>query len=134
MGEPVETGKGNCLMKVFLHHIYEFKKGLRNLVLFTERVKERPFIEANLKKCGIEYAIFPLGKSRINVYFGHSACVDIVRRIGFDNLSSMSPEHDFMLGIMLGYNRIMQCERYLARSADAAGETCIPLTEMFRAM
>jgi hypothetical protein len=90
-------------MKVFLHHIYEFEKGLRNLVLFTGRAESRPFIEDRLKKRGIDFLVCPLGQTRINVFFGHPACVDVVRRMGCHSLSNLSPEHDFMLGIMLFY-------------------------------
>jgi hypothetical protein len=105
-------------MKVFLHHIYEFKKGLRNLVLFTGPADCREFIEAKLKNSGIDYLISPLGEARINVFFGHRACVEVVRRMGCENLAGLSPEHDFILGIMLGYDRIRQCDRYLRRSPD----------------
>jgi hypothetical protein len=57
----------------------------------------------------------------VNVFFGNAACVAVVRRIGCENLSRLSPEHDFMLGIMLGYDRIKQCDRYLQRSRAADG-------------
>jgi hypothetical protein len=106
-------------MRVFLHHIYEYKKGLRNLVLFTGAADCRPFMEAKLRKCGIDYLVCPLGRNRVNVFFGNAACVDVVRRIGCENLSGLSPEHDFMLGIMLGYDRIQQCDRYLQRSCSS---------------
>jgi hypothetical protein len=109
-------------MKVFQHHIYEYQKGLRNLVLFTGSGEHQSQIEEKLQKRGIDYLICPVGQTRINVFFGHPACVDVVRRIGCHNLSKMSPEHDFMLGIMLGYDRIKQCDRYLQRSNSITPE------------
>jgi len=102
-------------MKVFLHHIYEYEKGLRNLVLYTADANCRKLMERKLKKRDISYVIYPLGKARVNVFFGHTSCVNVVRRMGCDNLSELSPANDFMLGIMLGYDRVKQCDRYLDR-------------------
>lgn len=102
-------------MMVFCHHIYEYKKGLRNLVLHTLPAAARPDVERKLTSCGIDYLIHPLGEKRINVFFGAEDCVEIVRCIGKPCLSDYSPEEDFMLGIMLGYDRLRQCERYLER-------------------
>jgi hypothetical protein len=117
-------------MKVFQHHIYEFQKGLRNLVLFTGLVEYQPQIEARLQKRGIDYLVCPLGQRRINVFFGHPACVEVVRQMGCQNLSRLSLEHDFMLGIMLGYDRIKQCERYLQmsgpRTIERGRDTTLP--------
>jgi len=110
-------------MKVFLHHIYEYQKGLRNLVLFTGHADCRELIECKLKKSCIDYAIYPLGKTRINVFFGESVCVATVQKIGCEHLSGMSLEHDYMLGIMLGYDRIKQSVRYLKRSALRADKS-----------
>jgi hypothetical protein len=106
-------------MSIFQHHIYEFKKGLRNLVLYTGPAEYRRSIETRLSKSGIDYLIYPLGKARINVFFGHAVCVEVVRRMGCENLADLSDEHDFMLGIMLGYDRIKQCERYLSAGCTA---------------
>lgn len=106
-------------MKVFLHHIYEYTKGLRNLVLYTGLANDLKEMEAKLKKKGIDYYVCPVGKSRVNIFFGHAACVDTVRKIGCENLSRLSPEHDYMLGIMLGYDRTKQCVRFLERISPA---------------
>lgn len=102
-------------MTVFCHHIYEYKKGLRNLVLHTLPAAARPDVERKLMNCGIDYLIHPLGEKRINVFFGAEDCVEIVRRIGKPCLSDYTHEEEFMLGIMLGYDRLRQCERYLQR-------------------
>ncbi|AQQ09848.1 hypothetical protein L21SP3_01667 [Sedimentisphaera cyanobacteriorum] len=100
-------------MEVFLHHFYEYKKGLRNLVLHTCYRDIGYGIICKLEHHNIEYLIYPLGKKRINVFFGNTDCLEIVRRIGKLCLSRYTAEEDFILGIMLGYDRCQQCERYL---------------------
>jgi len=103
-------------MKVFLHHIYEFRKGLRNLVLYTGTATERTAIEARLRRERIASVVQPCGENRINVFFGNPACVEIVRRFAGRPLNRWSPEEDFMLGVMLGHDRIQQCLRYARRA------------------
>ena len=103
-------------MKVFRHHIYEFRKGLRNLVLYTGESTERTAIETRLRRERIASVVQPCGTARINVFFGNSACVEIVRRFAARPLNQWSPEEDFMLSVMLGYDRIQQCLRYARRA------------------
>ncbi|MGI6496551.1 MAG: DUF2023 family protein [Kiritimatiellia bacterium] len=103
-------------MRVFCHHIYEYQKGVRNLVLHTLPASTRPEVERKLEAKGIAYLVCPLGKHQINVFFGDGHCVEVVRRIGKSSLCDYTPEEDFMLGIMLGYDRLRQCKRYLERS------------------
>ncbi|MCD8378025.1 MAG: DUF2023 family protein [Candidatus Gastranaerophilales bacterium] len=99
-------------LRVFHHHIYEYKKGLRNLILTTEKSKYREPIEDRLKNEQIDYVIHDIPKDKINVYFGEKACVDVVKTFN-PKLNELSPEQDFILGIMLGYDRVKQCLRYL---------------------
>jgi prepilin-type N-terminal cleavage/methylation domain-containing protein len=100
-------------LKVFSHHVYEYRKGLRNLVLHTTRAEHRPQVEARLAKHEIDYVVYALGNERINIFFGAFECVEVVRRIGKPRLADYTPEEDFMLGTMLGYDRLAQCRRYL---------------------
>ena len=37
-------------MRIFAHHLYEYKKGLRNLALYTGNTEEKEAIEKKLKK------------------------------------------------------------------------------------
>ena len=99
-------------LRVFHHHIYEYKKGIRNLILTTEKAKYRDSIENRLKNEKIDYIIHDIPNGKINVYFGEKACVDVVKTLN-PKLNELSAEQDFMLGIMLGYDRVKQCERYL---------------------
>lgn len=99
-------------LRVFHHHIYEYKKGIRNLILTTEKAKYRDSIENRLKNEKIDYVIHDIPNEKINVYFGEKDCVDVVKTFN-PKLNELSAEQDFMLGIMLGYDRVKQCERYL---------------------
>lgn len=99
-------------LRVFHHHIYEFKKGIRNLILTTEKSKHKENIEDRLKKEKIDYVIHDISNDKINVYFGEKPCVDVVKTFN-PKLNRLTPEQDFMLGIMLGYDRVKQCVRYL---------------------
>lgn len=99
-------------LRVFNHHIYEYEKGLRNLVLTTEKVKYRDFIENKLQNRKIDYAINDIGNGKINVFFGEKSCVNVVKTFS-PRLNELSAEQDFILGIMLGYDRVKQCDRYL---------------------
>lgn len=100
---------------VFIHHMYEFEKGLRNMILHTTKKEYKQNIEEKLRKNGIDYIIYEIPFGKINVFFGNKNCVDVIRAIGKDNLSKYSDEEDFIIGIMLGYDRIKQCERYIKR-------------------
>lgn len=103
------------LMNIFLHHIYEYHKGIRNMILFTGHKQYRQFIEARLRKNGIAYFIRAVGDARINVFFGNPACIQVIGVIGNKDLHELTDEEDFILGIMLGYDRLKQCRRYVKR-------------------
>ena len=108
-------------MRVFNHHLYEYRKGLRNLILHTMLDIHQPEVEEKLKRDQIAYQIYPLTNGRINVFFGADECVDVVKAIDKARLSEWTPQEDFILGIMLGYDRLKQCRRYLQyASADYA--------------
>lgn len=99
-------------LKVFYHHIYEYKKGIRNLILTTEKSIYEETIKTRLKNENIDYLIQKINDNKINVFFGKKECVKVVESFS-SKLYELSAEEDFMLGIMLGYDRLKQCERYL---------------------
>ncbi len=102
-------------MQVFRHHVYEYKKGLRNLVLYTGKAEYKQEIVRKLKKNKIAYLIRRLSNDRINVFFGDRNCIRILKTFGNKSLSKFTDEEDFILGTMLGYSRKVQCERFLER-------------------
>jgi hypothetical protein len=101
-------------LKVFNHHVYEYRKGLRHLALQTLPSEHEVWVTSRLARLGIAHVVYPAGTRHINVFLGDGACLEVIRRIGKTDLSHFTPEEDFMLGIMLGYDRRQQYARYLA--------------------
>ncbi len=102
-------------MNIFCHHLYEYKKGLRRLILHTMDVKYKEGIENKLKANQIDYIMVPLGNSKMNLFFGQKQCLDTLRCFHTLDLNELTHEQDFILGTMLGYDLTLQCERYLKR-------------------
>ncbi len=103
-------------MQVLCHHIYEYQKGLRHLVLHTMKGEHRSAAEAKLCRYDVDFLITELSNGNINIFFGKKECVDVMRSFGNTPLNKLSVEQDFILGIMLGYDRLAQCERYIKRT------------------
>ena len=102
-------------LRVFTHHIYEYKKGLRNLILTTEKNTNREVIENRLKREGIDYLIQEVDEHKINVFFGNHNCVKVIKSFNQPKLNEYTPEQDFILGTLLGYDKIQGCQRYLKK-------------------
>ncbi len=100
-------------MEVFFHHIYEYQKGIRNLILHSCFRKDLPIMMKKLNNEGISYLVLPISKEKINIFFGDSECIDVIKSIGKVSLKDFTPEEDFILGIMLGYDRKKECQRFL---------------------
>lgn len=66
-------------VKVFFNHIYELKKGVRRMALYTTLKKNQTFVVARLKSQNICYEIQEIDECRINVFMGCDACIDVVR-------------------------------------------------------
>lgn len=117
-------------MQLFLHLIYEYRKGLRKLVLYTTRKSIEEPIRAKLVQHDIPHVIHDIGRGKINVFFGEADCVEVVRMIGKRNVARYTDEEDFILGSMLGYDLVQQCRRYVKRRRrpDENGEHRPPRT------
>lgn len=102
-------------MKVLMNHIYEYKKGVRQMVLFTFNKRYENYGTARLKRQNISYILQPVGNDRINLFFGRKQCLEAIRLMVTRPLSQLTPEEDFILGAMLGYDICAQCERYCER-------------------
>ena len=102
-------------MEILTHHIYEYNKGLRILVLYPMNITEQAKVAEELDTRGISYCFATINSERINVFFGNEVCVKIIESFGGKSLSDYTDEEDFMLGTMLGYDRVLQCERYVKR-------------------
>lgn len=102
-------------MQILIHHIYEYKKGLRSLVLHTMSTEDQNRTEELLKNREISYCFSKVNENKVNVFFGDEVCIKIIQSFGDKSLSDYTDEEDFMLGTMLGYDHIQQCERYIKR-------------------
>lgn len=107
-------------MKVLMNHIYEYKKGVRRMVLFTFNKRYESFAIARLQHQNINYIVQPVGNDRLNLFFGKRECLDAIRLMVTKPLNQLSPEEDFILGTMLGYDLCAQCERYCERKCRKA--------------
>lgn len=106
----------NGAMEVLSHLIYEYHKGLRSLALYTFHSSKKGSVEAWLHGRGIDYIMQEVSPIKYNVFFGDEPCLEVIRHIGEEKpLAEYTPEEDFMLGIMLGYDRLEQCRRYQKR-------------------
>jgi hypothetical protein len=104
--------------EIFAHHLYEYVKGLRALILHTTSRGYEQEIVRRLQNQNIPYVIYPVNDHKINVFFGHQVCIDVVRKINKVSLRDYTDEEDFILGTMLGYDRVLQCKRYLQLKED----------------
>ncbi len=102
-------------MKVLMNHIYEFQKGVRNMVLFTFNKQYEEVARQRLERSNICYIIQPVGNDCLNLFFGKRECLDAIRMMVTRPLNQLTPEEDFILGAMLGYDICAQCARYCER-------------------
>lgn len=104
-------------IKVFSHLIYEFEKGVRNLVLYTLAEEYISFATQKLSNRGIDYFLQPVpDRTSVNIFFGKEECLRTLKKFLRQRpLNNLSPEEDFILGALLGYDLCRQCERYCKR-------------------
>ena len=109
-------------LQVLMNHIYELHKGVRHMVLFTCNKKYSEQTIRRLESQDIPYLLQPAGQQNMNVYFGRRECLDAIRLIVTRPLNELTPEEDFILGAMLGYDICAQCERYCKRKSRIQGK------------
>lgn len=109
-------------LKVLMNHIYEYKKGVRRLVLYTFNRKYESFAITRLERQNIDYIIQPVGNDRLNLFFGKKECLDAIRMIVTKPLCQLTPEEDFYPGVpcwdmtfVLNVNAIVSERRKSAR-------------------
>lgn len=97
-------------------YLYELKKGVRGLFLLTMSTGEAELVEKRLAKEAVDYFRHVVNGAKVNMFFGQPHCVAVVRTIVTGPLNALSPEQDFILGTLLGYDREQQCQRFLTRA------------------
>ena len=105
-------------IRVLSEQIYQYQKGVRRFVLYTFPSCYIDIAVEKLRRQSIDYVIQPAGNNSVNLYFGRKECIAVVRDIVTRPLNELSPEEDFMLGTLLGYDLCMQCQRYCKRKME----------------
>jgi len=109
-------------LKVLMNHIYEYQKGVRQMILFTCSKEYESFVIQRLERQKINFVVQQAGKNNLNFYFGRKECLNAIQLIVTRPLNQLTPEEDFILGAMLGYDLCAQCERYCERKASCNGK------------
>ena len=79
-------------LKVFLNHIYELKKGVRQMVLYTTNKRYEDFTVKRLRSQRIKFVIQPVDDERINLFFGKAECIEAIRMMVTRPLNLLTPE------------------------------------------
>lgn len=105
-------------IKVLFNHIYELKKGVRRMALYTMNKKNQTYAVARVESQGLSYAIQEIDGCRINLFIGYEECIAAIRMFVDRPLNQLTPEEDFILGALLGYDVCMQCKRFCSRKSE----------------
>ena len=106
-------------LKVLANHIYELQKGVRQMVLFTCPKQYEAYATKRLCSQNMDFVLQPAGKNNLNFYIGRKECLNAIRLIVTRPLNELTPEEDFILGTMLGYDLCAQCERFCERKCGS---------------
>lgn len=106
-------------LRFLVNHLYEYRKGVRRLFMMTLTMAEAAQVRQRLEREAIPYLVHEVSAHKVNVLFGRSAWVETARSLLDKPLNRLSPEEDFILGTLLGYETEQQCERYLTMSRIA---------------
>ncbi|KID48952.1 hypothetical protein C095_07635 [Fusobacterium necrophorum subsp. funduliforme B35] len=68
-------------MEIFYHHIYEYQKGVRNLILHSTSRENLNLVRNKLTAENIAFLIYPLGKEKINIFFGDPECIAVIKKL-----------------------------------------------------
>ncbi|MCW2274845.1 DUF2023 family protein [Rhodoblastus acidophilus] len=112
--------EGDAFLRLLHHHVYEYGRGVRALFLMTLTRTELTRALDRMAKLGIDHFVQEVCPAKANLFFGRRAFVDVARSLATRSLNLLTPEEDFMLGALLGYDREQQCLRYLARRQRVA--------------
>ena len=106
--------------RIFNHNLYEYRRGVRCLFMMTMSADESYHVVGRLCRECIAHYVHGVNRKKVNVFFGNAAFVETTRTVVNKPLTALSPEEDFMLGTLLGYDREQQCRRL--RTSVACGD------------
>ncbi|MDR0509594.1 MAG: DUF2023 family protein [Rikenellaceae bacterium] len=111
-------------MRVVMHMIYEFRKGIRALALCTLCPTCAGIVKQRLDSQNISYIEQPVAANgNVNLFFGSQVCLEAISAFIDKPLNMLTPEEDFMLGTMLGYDLRQQCRRFCNRKRSVKQST-----------
>lgn len=93
-------------------YIYEVKKGTKPMALVTVKKSDTEKYVEKIRKNNLAVFVQNIDE-KDNIFFGTQNCIKIISGFAAKGLNMLTPEEDFILGIMLGYSRTQQCNRYL---------------------
>ncbi|WP_246472436.1 DUF2023 family protein [Azospirillum tabaci] len=113
---PDRSAHDGLAMPVHLlgHHLYEYSKGVRPMIMMTLSTRDADTVTRKLAERFVDYHVQMVTEAKVNVFFGNPSCVAMVRSVVRKPLNQLTPEEDFILGTLLGYDREQQCRRFLA--------------------
>lgn len=85
------------------------------MILYTFNKRYEEYVIKRLENQRIPYLVQTVGSENLNVFFGRKECLEAIRYMVTRPLNQLTPEEDFILGAMLGYDICVQCERYCQR-------------------
>ena len=91
----------------------------REFVIWCSTINKKyeGFAISRLEKQNICFLKQEVNAHKINLFFGKKECLDAVKFMLNRPLNLLTPEEDFILGAMLGYDICRQCERYCSRKS-----------------
>lgn len=95
-------------------------RGVRNLVLYTFSKKYEDEVIKKLESRKIPYIKQDIGPRSVNLFFGNQECINAISFLADRPLYALTPEEDFILGALLGYDLCKQCERYCSKKRKTA--------------
>ncbi|MBB3104215.1 DUF2023 family protein [Azomonas macrocytogenes] len=109
----------------FGQYLYEYRKGVRQLFMLTMSPNEAQGMKKRLERESIDCHIQEICPTKVNLYFGRTSCVEVVRAIVNKPLYELTSEEDFILGTLLGYDIQQQCLRFLTRTGRQSQERMV---------
>ena len=88
------------------------------MALYTMNKKNLDYAVARVKGQGLAFAIQEIDGCRINLFIGCEECIAAIRMFVDRPLNLLTPEEDFILGALLGYDVCMQCKRFCSRKSE----------------